>query len=167
MNTNSSFFLRGSLVSISQQFQYLSFACYELLTYLYCLQELWQWQVPWGCRQGQRLLPPRYPTTLLLRASAPCCSCPARTSRPLVAVGYLPCQQWPVLNHTNKYIHTQKETVTINSEKLCLLGSIKWWHADTEIKWMKCWVEASRAHVKFVENLKEHIFVDGIFGMAN
>lgn len=114
-----------------------SFAYHNLgFTYLYCLQELWQRQVPRGCRQGQKPLPPKYPVTWWLRVFALCYSCPARTSRPLVAGDYLQCPRWPVsIWKTNK----QKQRYLSNSgiiSKKELICKHEQWHADTQMKWM-------------------------------
>lgn len=170
-----SFFCVAPLFSYHKSY---SCACHLLatnscFTHLYCLQGLWQWRVPWGCRQGQRLLPPRYPVTWWLRASARCCSCPARTSMPLVAEGYLPCPRWPVSSHTNKHIRNIKINTWVTlkkKKKKSLFGSIKWWHADAEMKWMKCWAEASHLlglKYTYEESKRTCCCVDGIFDKFN
>lgn len=131
-------------------------ACHSLtassgFTYLYCLQELWRWRAPWGYRRGQRPLPPRYPVTWWQRASAPCCSCPARTSRPPVAGGYPPCPRWPASNKTNTQRKKRTETdscVTLQSKFAWEaysdgMQTMKWngWNAEAShllgLKWTR------------------------------
>lgn len=125
-------------------------ACHSLttssgFTYLYCLQELLRWRAPWGYRRGQRPLPPRYPVTWWQRASAPCCSCPARTSRPPVAEGYPPCPRWPVSNKTNTHKEKrQKQTVVLLCkislfERHIAMACKRWNEMDEMLKHHICW----------------------------
>lgn len=70
--------------------------CLLLPTHLYFRRGLWRSLVPWDCQRGRRRLLPGCPATWWLRASALCCSCPARISRPPVEGGYPLCPLWPV-----------------------------------------------------------------------